>query len=116
MKHLLTIFLFLFTVNLILAQPHIHAHNDYQQPQPLTHAIHNKVFSLEADVFLVKGKLLVAHDTKELATAPKLKSLYLKPIIKLFKKHQGRIGADTAYAPVLMLDINKMEQPPLRPS
>ncbi len=107
MKHLLSIFLFLFTVNLILAQPHIHAHNDYQQPQPLTHAIHNKVFSLEADVFLVKSKLLVAHDTKELATAPKLKSLYLKPIIKLFKKHQGRISTDTAYAPVLMLDIKQ---------
>lgn len=107
MKFFLTIFLFLFTSNLVFSQPHIHAHNDYQQPQPLTHAIHNKVFSLEADVFLVKGKLLVAHDREELATAPKLKSLYLKPVIKLFKKHQGRIGADTVYAPVLMLDIKQ---------
>jgi alkaline phosphatase len=116
MKHLLSIFLFLFTVNLLFAQPHIHAHNDYQQPQPLVHAVHNKVFSLEADVFLVKDKLLVAHDTKELFTVPKLKSLYLKPVIKLFKKHQGRISADTDYSPVLMLNINKMEQPPWRPS
>ncbi len=105
MKHLIIIFFFLFTSNLVFAQPHIHAHNDYQQPQPLDHAIQHKVYSLEADVFLKNGKLLVAHDKEELATAPKLKSLYLKPIIKLFKKHQGRISADTAYAPVLMIDI-----------
>ena len=58
-------------------------------------------------MFLVKGKLLVAHDKEELATAPKLKSLYLKPIIKLFKKHRGRISADTGYAPVLMLDLKE---------
>ena len=62
---------------------------------------------MEADLFLVKGKLLVAHDKEELDAAPKLKSLYLKPIIKLFKKHQGRISSDTGYAPVLMLDIKE---------
>ena len=107
MKQLIIIFYFLFTTNLVFAQPYIHAHNDYQQPQPLVHAIENKVFSLEADLFLVKGKLRVAHDKKELDAAPKLKSLYLKPIIKLFKKHRGRISADSAYAPVLMLDIKQ---------
>ena len=83
------IFFFLFTDNLVFEQPYIHAHNDYQHPQPLVHAIENKVFSLEADLFLVNGKLRVAHDKEELDTAPKLKSLYLKPIIKLFKKHRA---------------------------
>ncbi len=107
MKHLFNIILFLFSGNLVFAQPFIHAHNDYQQLQPLVHAVQYNVFSLEADLFLVNGKLRVAHDKEELATAPKLKSLYLKPIIKLFKKHRGRISADSAYAPVLMLDIKQ---------
>ena len=107
MKPFLTILLFLLTTNLVFAQSYIHAHNDYLQPKPLVDAVEHQLYSLEVDLFLVKGKLLVAHSAKELEAAPKFKSLYLKPIIKLYKKHQGRISADTAYAPVLMLDIKE---------
>ena len=89
------------------SQPFIHAHNDYQKPEPLTNALRHKVFSIEADIYLSGNRLLVAHDKKELPTAPTLDSLYLQPIIELFRRHNGIISEDSAYAPVLMIDIKE---------
>ena len=99
--------LLLLISGIVLGQPLIHAHNDYQQPEPLTHALRYKVFSLEVDVFLYHNRLVVAHDKKELPAAVLLDSLYLKPIIQLFKLHDGRISSDPHYAPVLMIDIKE---------
>lgn len=97
----------LFTLASLLsfAQPLIHSHNDYVQPEPLTNALRHKVFSIEADVYLVGDKLLVAHSRKELPTAKTLDSLYLQPIINLFNQHGGTISADSNYAAILMIDI-----------
>ena len=91
----------------VSAQPLIHAHNDYQKPEPLTNALRHKVFSIEADIYPSGNRLLVAHDKKELATAPTLDSLYLQPIMELFRRHKGIISEDTSYAPVLMIDIKE---------
>jgi hypothetical protein len=98
---------FVFSFFLSPAQPHIHAHNDYEKAKPLTNAVRNRVYSIEADIYLYKGKLVVAHDKKELPTAKALESLYLQPIIKLFKQHKGIISTDKNYAPVLMIDIKE---------
>ena len=97
--------LFTLTGLLSFAQPFIHAHNDYDQPEPLTNALRNKAFSIEADVYLTSRGLLVAHDRKDLPTAKSLDSLYLQPIIELFKKNKGAISEDSNYAPVLVIDI-----------
>src|SRR5512135_1483640 len=47
------------------AQPtplvHAHAHNDYQHERPLLDALDRGFCSVEADVHLVNGELLVAH-------------------------------------------------------
>ena len=83
----------------------IHSHNDYQQAEPLLNALRNKVYSLEADVYLVNDTLKVAHDKNEISSAPSLASLYIQPIIQLFQTHQGYISNDRNYAPVLMIDI-----------
>lgn len=91
----------------ISAQPLIHAHNDYQKPEPLTNALRHKVFSIEADIYCSGDRLLVAHDKKELPIAPTLDSLYLQPIIELFRRHRGFISNDSAYAPMLMIDIKE---------
>ena len=105
--------LFLLTILINLAcfqssaQPLIHAHNDYQKPEPFTNALRHKVFSIEADVYPSGNRLLVAHDKKELATAPTLGGLYLQPIIELFKRHRGIISNDSSYTPVLMIDIKE---------
>src|SRR5215207_2513768 len=85
----------------------IHAHNDYQKPEPLTNALRHKVFSIEADVYLSGSRILVAHDKKELVIAKTLDSLYLQPIFELFRKHEGSISEDSSYAPVLMIDIKE---------
>lgn len=89
------------------AQPFIHSHNDYQQAKPLTNAIKQKVFALEADVYLTNRGLVVAHDKKDTATAATLEALYLQPIIRLFKKHKGRISKNKTYSPVLMIDVKE---------
>ena len=104
----LFLFLLLLPVYFLSAQPPlIHAHNDYQKPEPLTNALRNKAFSIEADVHLSGNRLLVAHDKSELSTARSLDSFYLQPIIKLFRQHKGRISADSNYVPVLTIDIKE---------
>lgn len=85
----------------------IHSHNDYESAEPLLNAIRNRVYSLEADVYLVNDTLKVAHDKKDLTNASSLFSLYIQPIVDLFRTHNGRISNDSAYAPVLMIDIKE---------
>ncbi len=105
MKSLSFCILLSLTRLLSFAQPLIHSHNDYEQPEPLTNALRNKVFSIEADVYLVGDRLLVAHDRKDLPDAKTLDSLYLQPIINLFRQHGGTISADSNYTTTLMIDI-----------
>jgi hypothetical protein len=45
---------------------HAHAHNDYLHPRPLDDALAHGFTSVEADVFLVDGDLLVAHTRSEI--------------------------------------------------
>jgi len=84
----------------------IHSHNDYRQAMPLTQAIKQRVLCVEADVYLVGDKLMVAHDTADLATAPTLDDLYLQPIIELFRGN-NKISEDPNYNLALMIDIKK---------
>ena len=81
MKYFFPCLLFFNSCFLSFAQPFIHAHNDYQKKELLTNALLNKVFSIEADIYLSDNRLLVAHEKNELATAKTLDSLYLQPII-----------------------------------
>ena len=105
------LFLLCTLINLVCfqssAQSLIHAHNDYQKPEPLTNALRHKVFSIEADIYLSDNRLLVAHDKKELSAAKRLDSLYLMPIIELFRRHKGTISEDSSYTPVMMIDIKE---------
>ncbi|MEU6276829.1 phosphatidylinositol-specific phospholipase C/glycerophosphodiester phosphodiesterase family protein [Streptomyces populi] len=63
-----------------------HAHNDYEHPRPLLDALDHRFGSVEADIYLVDGQLLVAHDPVELDPARTLESLYLEPLA-------ARVGA-----------------------
>lgn len=66
-----------------------HAHNDYEHPNPLFGALDVGSLSIEADVHLVRGKLLVAHDADEADPARTLQSLYLDPLFERFRAHGG---------------------------
>jgi len=108
MKYIIWICLIFIQIHTSRAQTVlIHSHNDYEQAQPLTNALHNKVYSFEADVYLVNDTLKVVHDKKNLPAAPSLLSLYIEPIVRLFDSNKGRISSDKNYAPVLMIDIKE---------
>ncbi len=57
-----------------------HAHNDYEHTRPLFDALGEGFTSVEADIWLVDGELLVAHDAEDLDPARTLRSLYLDPL------------------------------------
>ena len=72
----------------------IHSHNDYAQKRPFWGAYEAGADSIEADVFLVDGELLVAHSRKELKKANTLRRLYLEPLRTVFRKNGGRARAN----------------------
>jgi len=59
---------------------HAHAHNDYQHARPLLDALDRGFGSVEADIFLVDGALLVAHARDSVRADRTLESLYLAPL------------------------------------
>lgn len=71
--------------------PSAHAHNDYEHTRPLHDALDQGFGSLEADIHLVEGHLLVGHDKKSLRPERSLSSLYLDPLVARVKAHGGRV-------------------------
>jgi hypothetical protein len=68
-----------------------HAHNDYYHPRPLLDALEHGFRSVEADVFLVDGALLVGHARFELRGERTLESLYLDPLRAWVGRHEGAV-------------------------
>lgn len=77
------------------AQPtpliHAHAHNDYEHARPLLDALDHGFCGVEADIYLVEGKLLVAHDRDKVKPERTLQALYLDPLSERVKKNGGRV-------------------------
>ena len=65
-------------------RPYGHAHNDYEHARPLTTALTAGALAIEADVHLVDGQLLVAHDADEVDPNKTIQSLYLDPLFQRF--------------------------------
>jgi hypothetical protein len=68
-----------------------HAHNDYVHPQPLADALAHGFTSVEADIWLVDGELLVAHDLEAARSGRTLAALYLDPLRDLVDRNGGRV-------------------------
>jgi hypothetical protein len=68
-----------------------HAHNDYEHPRPLLDALEQGFCSVEADVHLVDGQLLVAHDPDQVRPDRTLQALYLEPLRDRVERHAGRV-------------------------
>ncbi len=87
-----------------------HAHNDYEHAHPLVDALAHGFCSVEADVFLVDGRLLVGHTRSALRKDRTLESLYLGPLRARVRAHHGRIypGGPTVY---LLIDVKTAAQP-----
>ena len=83
-----------------------HAHNDYLHRRPLLDALDQGFCSVEADVFLVDGDLLVAHTRFGLWQKETLRALYLDPLSHRVKENNGRVYADgTVFT--LLIDIKR---------
>lgn len=89
------------------AQPisHGHAHNDYLHKRPLFDALDNGFTSIEADVFLHKGKLIVSHTAVGLNRKADLESLYLRPLDSIVRVHRGFVFANDSTPVILMIDF-----------
>ena len=68
-----------------------HAHNDYEHPRPLLDALECGFGSIEADIYLVAGELLVAHNAKDVKPERTLEALYLDPLRARVQQNGGRV-------------------------
>ncbi len=68
-----------------------HSHNDYAHSRPLLDALDHGFCSVEADIFLVDGQLLVAHDVKKTRSDRTLQALYLDPLRERARQNRGRV-------------------------
>ncbi|WP_448699309.1 hypothetical protein ACFGVR_20205 [Mucilaginibacter sp. AW1-3] len=80
--------------------PNAHSHNDYSRPGEFYKAYHDGFGSIEADIFLYDGKLVVAHDRKDIRPDRTLKLLYLDPIKTALTK-------DTSRRLTLLIDVKE---------
>jgi len=89
-----------------IAQPfhQAHAHNDYEHEHPLFDALHYGFTSVEADIYLIDGKLLVSH-TRPVFKTKTLEELYLAPLDSILKVNNGKVypGYDGPF--YLMIDL-----------
>ena len=71
-----------------------HAHNDYQHTRPLFDALDQGFNSVEADVFLVDGKLWSDIRALDLKPDRTLESLYLDPLRERIRANGGKVYRD----------------------
>ncbi|MGK5531458.1 phosphatidylinositol-specific phospholipase C/glycerophosphodiester phosphodiesterase family protein [Streptomyces sp. URMC 129] len=82
-----------------------HAHNDYEHDRPLHDALAHGFTSVEADIWLRDGQLLVAHDEWELDPSRTLEALYLDPLLARVRANHGRVYQGYEVSLQLLIDI-----------
>jgi hypothetical protein len=75
----------------VMPLPHAHAHNDYLHKRPLLDALDQGFCSVEADVFLENGALLVGHFAWQLRPERTLEKLYLDPLRARVQANAGHV-------------------------
>jgi hypothetical protein len=89
--------------------PRAHAHNDYEHTRPLFEALEQGFGSIEPDIYLVNGDLLVAHNREDCRPERNLVKMYLAPLKKRFDAHKEIIpGLKTL---ILLVDIKSEAVP-----
>ena len=113
MKKLILSLLSLFVALTVNAQLPImlHSHNDYTRTMPFYEAYSQHVQSIEADVFLIKGKLLVGHETHQTSADRTFQAMYAEPIAKVFRANGGRMWKDSDDCLQLMVETKSETKP-----
>src|SRR5689334_2412585 len=84
--------------------PQAHAHNDYEHAHPLVDALNCGFCSVEADIWLVNGESLVAHERSGVKADRTLQALYLEPLRERVKRNGGHVYPQRAEF-TLLVDI-----------
>ena len=71
--------------------PQAHAHNDYEHARPLVDALGHGFCGIEADIWLVNGQLLVAHNLQDAKPERTLQALYLDPLRARVTQNGGKV-------------------------
>lgn len=87
-----------------------HAHNDYEHARPLLDALECGFCSFEADIHLVDGELLVAHDRIRVRPDRTLSALYLEPLRRRILENGGRVYRGGPVC-TLLIDIKSEGEP-----
>lgn len=89
-----------------------HAHNDYENENPLLDAIENGFISVEVDVHLIEDNLFVSHDLpEELNPSLTLESLYLNPLKDHIERNKGYVYQNYSGPFYLLIDFKSSAQP-----
>jgi hypothetical protein len=90
--------------------PQAHAHNDYAHKRPLLDALDQGFCSVEADIWLLEGHLLVAHDLSAVKPERTLQAMYLDPLRDRVRRNNGRVHR---FGPpcTLLVDVKSAAEP-----
>lgn len=91
----------------------IHSHNDYCRRMPFYQAYAQGVYSIEADIFLHKGQLLVGHDIEDLRDDLTFEEMYVRPLVMLFERNGGKAWADSDENLQLLVELKSETAPTL---
>ena len=83
----------------------LHSHNDYERSVPFYLAYSQRMNSVEADIHLCDGRILVGHDPEDLRDELTIEDMYLKPMVKLFGLNQGKLWKDSDNVMQLLIDL-----------
>lgn len=91
----------------------IHSHNDYTRRAPFWQAYAQQVYSIEADLFLRDGRLLVGHDPEDLDPKMSFEALYVEPLVALYDRNGGRAWRGSDEELQLMIELKSATRPTL---
>jgi hypothetical protein len=85
--------------------PNAFAHNDYRHRRPLFDALQNGYTNIEADIFLERDHIIVAHINPFFKRNRTLETLYLKPLSEIIEKNNGQVYKGYNQPVILMIDV-----------
>jgi alkaline phosphatase len=83
----------------------LHSHNDYEKSFPFWEAYNHAYGSIEADIFLQNGNLIIAHNTIQLKMGRTFDSFYLYPLQQCIVKNNNHPYADKNRLLQLLIDV-----------
>ena len=87
----------------------VHSHNDYEQKRPLDEALDQGFCSVEADIYLIDGQLLVAHNRADTRPGKTLQSMYLDPLRRRIRERGGIYPGNPYF--IQLIDIKTEARP-----